>query len=128
MDQSDPVSVKVEQLKTDPVPVKQILTGSWKEMGARWLFEQGFTGVLLISIVFLLGYGVPTWVVPTIKEGYRSNSESLEKTSKLYVDAFKDAAEIQATARERELKLIMDSHERDRDVLQRAVDALERRP
>lgn len=118
MSHGEPIPVKVATEKqADPIPVKNMVAGSWREMIIRWLFDQSVSTVLLVLIFGAIVHGVPNYVLPSIREGYKSNSDALEKTTKLYLDA-----------RERETKLIMDVHERDRQAFERAVQVMERRP
>jgi hypothetical protein len=99
-----------DEHKPTPVPVKPVVTGSWKEMLARWLFDQSVSTVLLISILAVTVYGVPKVVLPSVKDGYKENAESFERIMKIYVDA-----------NERQVKLIMDGHDRDRDTFEKSM-------
>jgi hypothetical protein len=93
------------------------VAGTWKEMVLRWLFDQSVSTVLLIAILGAVGWGIPNYVLPSIREGYKNNSDSLRDTMKIYLEA-----------RDREMKLIMDSHDRDRQAFEKALEIVGRRP
>lgn len=95
--------------KPAPVPVKSVVAGSWREMGARWLFDQGVPTVLLILILSAVVWRGPQ-IATSFKEGYQTNAAALQRTTELYIEA-----------RDREITRILDSHERDRATFERAL-------
>lgn len=104
-------------IRSKPIPVKQVLPETWQEMTLRWMFDQGVATVLLVCIMVAIVWGVPDHIIPAVQSGYRLNAESLERTTKLHVEA-----------RSKEVELLMQVHERDRQAFERAINVMERRP
>lgn len=93
-----------------PVPVKSVVSGTWKEMIVRWFYEQSVSTILLVGILTAIVYGIPTYVLPSVKEGYKTNTDQHEKVMRYLIDA-----------NERQTKMIMDGHDRDREMFERAM-------
>lgn len=100
----------------EPVPVKQVITGTWREIVAKWLFDQSVPTVLLFANFTAVVWGIPRYVIPAIQAGYRENAESLKRTEELRAEAIR-----------LQFQLIFESHDRDRKAFERAMDALEQR-
>lgn len=104
-----------EEHKITPIPVVPRVTGSWREIAVRWVFEQGFSNVLLVAILIASVLGIPKVLIPSIHDGYRLNAKALEESSKNHVEST-----------ERLINLIMINHEKDRQTFERAVEVMER--
>lgn len=99
-----------------PVPVKQVITGTWREIVAKWLFDQSVPTVLLFANFIAVVWGIPRFVIPAIQLGYSQNAETLRETERIRIEAA-----------ERQFQLMIQLHERDRQSFERAVDLLEQR-
>ena len=103
-----------DRIKPEPVPVKPVIAGSYREMVGRWLFDQSVPVVLLFLILAATIYGIPNVALPRIEQGYKTNSDAMERTMKIYIESSKE-----------QMKLILDSHDRDRKAFERVIDRRE---
>lgn len=79
-----------------------------KDKTVEWLFNQGFSAVLLTAILGFLGYGT-MFLVPAhleqIQEGYKENAEYFNRGMESFSDSHQKGME-----------RIAESHDRDRDL------------
>ena len=73
-------------LEITPEDEKNIESGNWKAVAAKWLFAQGVPVVLLFILVIGLGYGVVVlvpWQIKTFQDGYErldaKHTEAVER-------------------------------------------------
>lgn len=91
-------SVETEQQRI-PTPVQSVIAGTWKEMLVRFIFDQGATVTILLSILIAIVYYTPLFL-NQIQTGYTKNSEALKET----------------------VKYVIESHDKDREMFERALD------